>query len=98
MNHFGSQNGAYHTAGRMSVEECVQGWIDSPGHEWLLRDESAKYGAVAYYTYNSATTGVTWNAIIFSCERTDDIDSYATHAPEELWSIILNCETNNEMF
>ena len=98
MNHFGGQNGAYHTAGRMSIEECVQGWIDSPGHEWLLRDESAKYGAVAYYTYNSATTGVTWNAIIFSCERTDDIDSYATHAPEELWSIILNCETNNEMF
>ena len=97
MNHFGSQNGAYHTAGRMSVEECVQGWIDSPGHEWLLRDESAKYGAVAYYTYNSATTGVTWNAIIFGCESTDDIKT-TTHAPESVWPILLECETSNKVF
>lgn len=94
MNHFGSQNGAYKTAGLWGVQECMQGWINSPGHEWLLRDTRSKYGSVAYYTYNSATTGVTWNAVIFTCTATDNI-KITTHAPEELWSTILNCETND---
>lgn len=94
-NHSGGQNGAYKTAGQWGVKECVQAWINSPGHEGFLRDPSNKYGAVAYYTYNSATTGIAWNAVIFDAGVQEVYDDYMTHAPEELWSMILNCETNN---
>ena len=91
-----SQNGAYKIAGRMTVDECMQAWINSPGHEALLRDATGDYGAVAYYTYNSATTGVTWSVAIYTCWSRDE--GSPTWATQELWPIILDCKANNEVF
>lgn len=89
-----SQCGAYKPAGLLGVEECVQGWINSKvWHEPALRDPTGIYGAVAFYTYNSATTGVTWSTAIYTIWSRDE--ETPTHAEEIIWPTILNCETNS---
>lgn len=89
-----SQCGAYKPAGILGVNECVQGWINSKvWHEPLLSDPTGTYGAVAFYSYNSATTGVTWSAAIYTIWSRDE--ETPTHAEEVIWPIILNCETND---
>ena len=89
-----SQCGAYKPAGLLGVDECVQGWINSKvWHEPALRDPTGIYGAVAFYTYNSATTGVTWSTAIYTIWSRDE--ETPTHAEEIIWPTILNCETNS---
>lgn len=89
-----SQCGAYKPAGILGINECVQGWINSKvWHEPLLSDPTGTYGAVAFYSYNSATTGVTWSAAIYTIWSRDE--ETPTHAEEVIWSTILNCESNS---
>ena len=93
--HHMSQLGCTKVAGLIGVNEAMQAWINSPvWHEPWLRDPQGVYGSVAYYTYNSATTGVTWSKIVFTSWSRDDVGIY-THAPEEAWPTLLNCEINN---
>ena len=96
--HHMSQCGAIKVAGLMSTQEIVTGWINSTAwHEpWLSRADGV-YGSVAYYTYNSATTGVTWSKAIYTVWPRDDVELY-THAPEAYWDTLLNCETSSRVF
>lgn len=96
--HHMSQLGCVKVAGLMGVEEIMEAWIKSPvWHEPWLRDPEGFYGSVAYYTYNSATTGVTWSKVVFTSWPRDDVELY-THAPETYWDTLLNCETSSKVF
>lgn len=95
--HHMSQLGCVKVAGLMGVDEIMEAWINSPvWHEPWLRDPESFYGSVAYYTYNSATTGVTWSKVVFTSWPRADVELY-THAPEAYWDTLLNCETSDRV-
>lgn len=102
VGHSMSQLSVSKCAGVMNVDEIMKAWLNSSWHEPWLWDATDLYGAVAFYTYNSATTGVTWSKVIFQSWSRDEMPTFSNGnltvtAPEEAWPTILNCETSSEI-
>lgn len=91
------------SAGMMGAEEILNEWVASPNHKVALVEPGTIYAGVAYYTYNSAVTGVTWSKVILTTWLRDEEPTYEdgstiTTARQDLWPTILNCETDNTVF
>lgn len=100
MGHSYAQIAMTMPAGFVGVKSTVNGWIESPNHKVALDEPGTIYAGVAYYTYNSATTGVTWSKVILTTWLQDEEPTYSdgstiTTAPERLWPTLLNCEIND---
>jgi len=93
--HHGYQNGCIKIGGRMTNDEIMTSWKNSSGHDALLKDISALYGGVAYYTYNDSN-GSLWSKVIFTATSFDK--EALTHATAEYYDIILNCSTSSRIY
>jgi len=94
-NHNASQNGYVKAGGYIGLNETITGWKTSPLHDPLLRDTTAYYGAVAYYTYITQG-GVPYTKIIYTAWSRNE--EACTSATPEYYDIILNCATSNRTF
>lgn len=84
--------------GTVWTSYVMDSWINSLWHEPLLREATDIYGAVAVYSCQS-DKGVINKVIFAPCPR-DEMPTFGdgtltVTAPEELWSTLLNCETND---
>jgi len=94
-NHNVSQNSIAASGKYPTSSLVVTTWKNSSLHDPLLRDTTAFYGAVAYYSYNS-TSGYPYIKIIYTAWSGNE--EACTSATPEYYDIILNCATSNRTF
>jgi|GEM_PF-1453350 len=93
--HQGGQISCVKVGGRMTTEEIMTTWKNSPGHDANLKDNTVYYGSVAYYTY-SDSSGKIWSKCVVDL-WSDDSEGL-THATPEYYDIILNCITSSRIY